>query len=232
MLSKHLLHKEPARVVNSAPSDATARFAAPGDAAIGTPSNPVKITDPRAMRALAHPARLAIMEHLVLEGPATATECAAVAGLSPSACSYHLRALARYGFVAEDRTTAVDGRHRPWRALAVSFDVASPSDHPRAARPAARMLLQAARSRSDQIRAEYEERQAAFPRQWRAAGGWNQDVLHVTAAELDQFHREVVELAGRYRRPNPADRPADAHRVLVVLDLVPWFHPADSKGAE
>jgi DNA-binding transcriptional ArsR family regulator len=219
-------------VVNSTPSDAAAGPADPGHAALGTPGNPAKITDPRAMRALAHPARLAIMERLVLEGPATATECAEVAGLSPSACSYHLRALARYGFVEEDRTTAVDGRHRPWRARAVSFEVASVSDHPRAARPAARMLLQAARSRSDQIRAEYEEREAAFPRQWRAAGGWNQDVLHVTPAELDQFHREMVELAGRYRRPNPADRPADARRVLVVVDLVPWFDPADPKDPQ
>ncbi len=34
-----------------------------------------------------------------------ATECAQVAGLSPSACSYHLRTLARYGFVEEDRAS-------------------------------------------------------------------------------------------------------------------------------
>ncbi|MGH3305919.1 MAG: ArsR/SmtB family transcription factor [Streptosporangiaceae bacterium] len=189
----------------------------------------MKITDPRAMRALAHPARLAIMERLALEGPATATECAEIAGLSPSACSYHLRSLARYGFVEEDRANAADGRHRPWRALAVSFDVASVSDHPRAARTAARLLLQAARSRSDQIRADYEEREAAFPRQWRAAGGWMQDVLHVTPAELEQLRRDVAELSGRYRRLDPADRPSEARRVLVVVDLVPWFDPSITK---
>jgi DNA-binding transcriptional ArsR family regulator len=197
----------------------------------GTPSNPLKITDPRAMRALAHPARLAIMEHLGLEGPATATECAEVAGLSPSACSYHLRALARYGFVEEDREHAADGRHRPWRVRAISFDIASVSDQPRAARPAARLLLQAARSRSDQIRAGYEEREAAFPREWRDAGGWMQDVLHVTPAELEQLRSEVAELTGRHRRLDPADRPADARRVYVVLDLVPWFDPNDAKDA-
>lgn len=201
-------------------------------AAPGTPGNPVKITDPRAMRALAHPARLAIMEHLALEGPATATECAEIAGLSPSACSYHLRALARYGFVEEDRASAADGRHRPWRALAVSYDVASVPDHPRAARPAARLLLGAARARSDQIRADYEEREAAFPREWRAAGGWMQDVLHVTPAELEQLRREVAELSGRYRRLDPAGRPSDARRVLVVLDLVPWFDPSATKDRQ
>jgi DNA-binding transcriptional ArsR family regulator len=213
-------------------ASATASPAADQDSAVpGSPGNPVKITDPRAMRALAHPARLAIMEHLGLEGPATATECAEVAGLSPSACSYHLRALARYGFVEEDREHAVDGRHRPWRVRAISFDIASVSDQPRAARPAARLLLQAARSRSDQIRADYEEREAAFPREWREAGGWMQDVLHVTPAELDRLRSEVAELTGRHRRLDPADRPADARRVYVVLDLVPWFDPSDAKDS-
>jgi Helix-turn-helix domain len=71
----------------------------PSPAAAGTPGNPLLLTNPRIMRALAHPARIVIWQHLGLEGPATATECAAVAGLSPSACSYHLRTLAKYGFV-------------------------------------------------------------------------------------------------------------------------------------
>ncbi len=216
---------------NSSASQTAAPPTDEGRAAPGTPGNPAKITDPRAMRALAHPARLAIMEHLGLEGPATATECAEVARLSPSACSYHLRALAKYGFVEEDRESAADGRHRPWRARAVSFDVASVPDQPRAARPAARLLLQAARSRSDQIRADYEEREAAFPREWREAGGWLQDVLHVTPAELEQLRRDVGDLTDRYRRLDPADRPADTRRVLVVLDLVPWFDPSDAKGS-
>jgi DNA-binding transcriptional ArsR family regulator len=211
------------------PSDAPSPPAGHGDAAPGSPGNPAKITDPRAMRALAHPARLAIMEHLGLEGPATATECAEVAGLSPSACSYHLRALERYGFVEEDREHAADGRHRPWRARAISFDIASVSDQPRTARPAARLLLQAARSRSDQIRADYEQREAAYPREWRDAGGWLQDVLHVTPAELEQLRSQVAELTGRYRRLDVADRPDDARRVFVVLDLVPWFDPSTAK---
>jgi DNA-binding transcriptional ArsR family regulator len=215
---------------SSAPSTAS-RPADQESAAPGTPSNPLKITDPRAMRALAHPARLAIMVRLGLEGPATATECAEVAGLSPSACSYHLRALARYGFVEEDPEHAADGRHRPWRARAISFDIASVSDQPRAARPAARLLLQAARSRGDQIRADYEEREAAFPREWREASGWTQDVLHVTPAELEQLRSEVAELTGRHRRLDPVDRPVDARRVYVVLDLVPWFDPNDAKDS-
>jgi len=78
----------------------------------GMPGNPVKLTDPKMMRALAHPARIAIWTHIAMRGSATATECAEVAGLSPSACSYHLRSLARYGFVEEDRPTAPDNELR------------------------------------------------------------------------------------------------------------------------
>jgi DNA-binding transcriptional ArsR family regulator len=218
-----------AKSTRSDPADRQARRNDAGPGTPGTPRNQVKLTDPRAMRALAHPARIAIMERLALEGPATATECAEVTGLSPSACSYHLRALARYGFVEEDQESAADGRHRPWRPLAVSFDVASVSDQPRAARPAAQLLLQAARLRMDQIRGEYEDREAEFPREWRQAGGWYQDVVHVTPAELEQLRHEVGKLADRYRRLDPADRPAGARRVLSVLQLVPWFDPSDPK---
>ena len=79
----------------------------------GTPGNPVQLTDPKMMRALAHQGRIAIWTYLGLHGPATATECAEIAGLSPSACSYHLRTLARYGFVEEDPASAEE-----WQAAA------------------------------------------------------------------------------------------------------------------
>src|SRR3984957_17015156 len=99
-------------------------------AAAGSPGNPLSLTDPRVMRALAHPARIEIWSHVLLEGPATATECAAVAGLSPSACSYHLRTLAKYGFVEEDPGHSADGRERPWRAAIYSFNVADGTGTP------------------------------------------------------------------------------------------------------
>src|ERR1700751_2647889 len=91
--------------------------------AFGIPGKSIKLTDPETMRALAHPARIALWQHLLLEGPATATECAPVAGLSPSACSYHLRQLARYGFVEQDHAAAANGRERPWRGVVSSTTI-------------------------------------------------------------------------------------------------------------
>lgn len=191
----------------------------------GTPQNPVEISDPRALRALAHPARLAILEHLILDGPATATECAEFAGLSPSACSYHLRALARYGFVDEDPSGGADRRHRPWRARYVAITVATDPRRPEAVRTASQLLVESVRARSDEVRSAYIERESQYPLDWQRAAGNGLDVLHLTPAELEQVRRRIFELLGEYRRFGHVDRPAGARRVQVLLDFTPWFDP-------
>src|SRR5277367_3787539 len=76
------------------------------------------------MRALAHPTRLALLDHLHAAGEATATECSEFVGDSPSSCSYHLRSLANWGFVEEGEHRP--GRERPWRATATRIEF--PSD--------------------------------------------------------------------------------------------------------
>ncbi len=190
----------------------------------GTPENPAKITDPRALRALAHPARIAILQHLALDGPATATECAEIAGLSPSACSYHLRALARYGFVAEERSTAADQRHRPWRALIVAMSFGEDPDLPPATRAASRLAVEALEARIDEIRAEYRDHEAEYPREWGALGS-NQDVLHVTAAELTEVRRRIADILAEYRRLDAKDQPPESRRVHVMAEFLPWFKP-------
>ena len=196
----------------------------PPPATAGTPGNPLLLTDPRMMRALAHPARLVIWQHLGVEGPATATECAAVAGLSPSACSYHLRTLAKYGFVEEDLSRSADGRERPWRATVTSFNVPTGPGTP-AVRDAARLLNTSAQAAADEIREGYRDRQSEYPGDWQSALGTNYDVLHLTPEELDDLRRRLVDLFGEYRRLSRDERPAGARRVLVAADFLPWFPP-------
>jgi DNA-binding transcriptional ArsR family regulator len=212
----------------TAPAAAEAAEAATAEAAAaapGTPENPLRITDPRAMRALAHPARIAILQHLVLDGPATATECAAVAGLSPSACSYHLRALARHGFVAEDPASAADGRHRPWRARVVAITFGQDPGQPDAVRTAGRLLAESLQARVEEIRAQYLDRQSEYPPEWRDAARMSQDVVHVTVDELTAVRAELQAVLARYRRLDPAGRPAGTRRVHALIDVVPWFDP-------
>lgn len=198
----------------------------PGRSEPGSPENPLEISDPRALRALAHPARLSILQHLVLDGPATATECAAVAGLSPSACSYHLRALARYGFVDEDPSGGLDRRHRPWRARVVAITVGSDPSRPEAVRTASRLLAESVRARFDEVRADYLDRESQYPGEWQRAAGSSQVVLHVTPAELEAATAKVQQVLSEYRRLRPEDRPAGARRVHVMLDFTPWFTPS------
>jgi DNA-binding transcriptional ArsR family regulator len=183
----------------------------------GTLANPVKLTDPKMMRALAHPARIAIWMHLGLRGSATATECAEVAGLSPSACSYHLRTLARYGFVEEDRASAADGRERPWRARLLAFSMEERPDTPAAGRVAGRLLVESLRADSEETRARYLDRKSEYPAEWQAASGETFSVANVTAEELDEMR--------------PAERSPGALPVRIMLDLFPWFGPEEANPA-
>jgi DNA-binding transcriptional ArsR family regulator len=191
----------------------------------GSPENPLRLDDPRMMRALAHPARIAILQSLALDGPATATECAAVAGLSPSACSYHLRALARYGLVEEDPGSAPDARYRPWRARVIAMSIKDEPGQPAAVRAAGRLLKESLLASFDELRAQYLDRESRYPAEWRRAAGHSRDVLHVTAAELESLRGQLEGLLAGYRRLDRAARPPGAERVRALFELVPWFDP-------
>lgn len=71
-------------------------------------------SDPERIRALAHPLRLELLDFLADVGEATATECAKHTGETVANCSFHLRLLARYGFI---EPAARRGRERPWRRV-------------------------------------------------------------------------------------------------------------------
>jgi DNA-binding transcriptional ArsR family regulator len=197
----------------------------PAPPAVGTPGNPLRISDPRTLRALAHPARLAILQFLALEGPATATECAAVAGLSPSACSYHLRMLAQHGFVEADVESAADGRHRPWRARIISFSWSDEPGATPAMRLASQMLDETMRAQSEELRGRYLDRRHEYPAPWRRALGSQSDVLHVRPEELTALKERLVEIFGEFRRLGLDDRPPGTGRVYVTLEFLPWFEP-------
>ena len=198
----------------------------------GTLGNPVELTDPRMMRALAHQARIAIWTHLGMHGPATATECAQIAGLSPSACSYHLRTLARYGFVEEDPQSAADGRERPWRARLLAFNMSSGPDAPPATQVASQLLVENMRAAAEEIRVRYLARRSEYPADWQTAAGEVFSVAHVTPDELDRMRSEVLEVMARYIRLDQASRSSGALPVRIMLDLFPWFGPEEVQPGE
>ena len=105
---------------------------------------PRKITDPKAMRAMAHPIRLALLEALTDAGTLTATEAGELVGESPANASFHLRQLAKYGFVEE--AEGGTGRKRPWKLVHLGMSFTDVHDDPETA-TAARGLDRVLRDR-------------------------------------------------------------------------------------
>ena len=75
------------------------------------------LTDPRALRALAHPTRQHILRRLAQEGPATSAMLARELNEDRGATSFHLRQLGAYGFIVVDEERS-EGRRKFWRLVA------------------------------------------------------------------------------------------------------------------
>ena len=106
------------------------------------------VNDPKTLRALTHPVRLALLEALALEGPLTATAAGELIGESPTTCSFHFRQLAKYGFVEEAESGP--GRLRPWKLVNIGMRFTDVSEDPEmsvAAKGFERMVLDRAMSR-------------------------------------------------------------------------------------
>ncbi|BCJ65202.1 ArsR/SmtB family transcription factor [Polymorphospora rubra] len=178
------------------------------------------ISDPKVMRALSHPARLEIMEHLSSTGAdVTATGVAELVGLSPSATSYHLRELAKFGLV-EHAPSRGDARERVWRATMRGWSV--DAGHDAEAQAAEQTLVNVFLERDfgrvrDWVRRSHDE-----PAEWYDAAVIGGPVLLLTADELREVNAKVFELLAPYRRRDrQADPPAGSRRVVVHYATVP-----------
>ena len=181
---------------------------------------PAAILDTAVMRAMAHPARLALLEHLRNGGPATATECAGVVGLSPSATSYHLRALARAGLV-EAAPGRGDGRERLWRITAGRYAVTGVADLAPEGREALRALMESLLA-WDEVRVRrYLSQLDAEPPEWQDAALFMDSTLQVTAEELTALSQAVSELLEPYRKDRRADLPPGTRPVSVAIRALP-----------
>ena len=155
-----------------------------------------KITDARTLRALAHPVRIALVEELALGGAMTATQVGERIGESATTCSFHLRQLAKYGFVEEAGGGV--GRSRPWRltSAGMSFSPGGDTEAEVASDLVTRMFRERQFGRYDTWRST----KALYPLPWRQAAVDGQYLFYLTAPELDQFSTEVHELLMRWDR--------------------------------
>ncbi|HKO28428.1 MAG TPA: helix-turn-helix domain-containing protein [Solirubrobacteraceae bacterium] len=183
-----------------------------------------ELTDPRAMRAMTHPVRLALLEALAMEGPLTATRAAEVIGESPTTCSFHFRQLAKYGFVEQAATGP--GRMRSWRLTQVGTRFTDVHEDPET-QIAARALSRTLRERSfARLQAYFEER-SSYPVPWQQVTGSSEFTLHVTPAELRAVDEEITAILRRYadRIADPGRRPPDSLPIEVLLFAYPAAPP-------
>jgi hypothetical protein len=170
-----------------------------------------------------------MLQHLTVHGSATSATLARALGLNTGATSYHLRELARYGFVEEvDRPAEAGGhgRERWWRAV--------PGDRrfPPRSRQSAEMRLVMDELNHHAYAADlelFEQMQVQAQRQLRTRGAdgevgeadpwvdafpYSRGSIRLTLPELRAFFEEYIALLNRYKRPE-ADTPPGARTVLT-----------------
>ena len=190
----------------------------------------MEITDPKAIRALAHAARLEVISELYsTQVSRTATELAAQTGLTPSAMSYHLRALQKWGIVAP-APTAGDARERRWKAAGTDFAINSggeagqPRHRPRTGcLPPPRRRL-----RQDPGRAPPCGAPAEAPTAVLLAS----DLLYLTREQQADLNRRLFALLSEYELEDPHRIPDGAERMAAMWSLIPDDRTVAGTGPE
>jgi predicted transcriptional regulator len=217
-----------------------ARYGAPG-ADQGTGPAPdgddgVTLTDATAMRALAHPLRMALLELFSVRQTLTATQASEALGESPANCAFHLRTLAKYGFVRE--AGGGRGRERPWTLASRRMRVTTNQPDPQAALAAdelSRLWFDRWVERTKRLLGSGD----GLPG-WEEASGSTGRHVFMTAEESARLRDEMSRMLDRYedRLTDPALRPAGALPVEWTIFTAPWpeapapDHPGPAAGPD
>jgi predicted ArsR family transcriptional regulator len=179
------------------------------------PRPTTELTDARAMRAYAHPTRLALVSLLRREGPKTATQAAQAIGESVASCSFHLRQLAKYGLI--EQVPGEHGREKPWRSAALSTSWRNDSPDPDTAAAAAHLdavILDRYHERARDWLTRREHESMA----WRRAADNSDYVLYLTPAELRKLTEQIRETMAPYqeRLTDASQRPKGSRPVTLI----------------
>ena len=191
---------------------------------MGTSSDrPLELTDPRQMRALAHPLRLRLLGLLRMDGPATASTLAQDVGESPALVSYHLRTLGRHGFVHEDPELARDRRERWWRAShpGMTWEPVRFLDTPERAAAANALLSEIAERYAEASRAWLADAQT-WSEAWVEAADMSDWRLRLTPAQTLRMREELTDVIERFESLPAED---DSEQVRTIVQVLPHRRP-------
>ena len=182
----------------------------------------LELTDATAMRGLAHPVRLAILDRLQRHGPATATQLSPHVGATPSVTSWHLRHLARFGLV-RDAEPVGDRRQRRWEAVARGYRFGLPTDEAdQDGVAAARVLSQTMFERYADLPARWwAQTEPHLEFRWRRQAGLSNTRVVVTDDELADITDRIEKVLAPYVTRDPADRPEGSRGVRLLRYVLP-----------
>jgi DNA-binding transcriptional ArsR family regulator len=172
-----------------------------------------RITNARRVRALAHPLRLELLD-MLRDGELTASECAERTGESPASCSFHLRTLAKYGYIERGDQR---GREKPWRLVSRSRELRPDYDDPASVRAVGAMATVALDQQIAHVRALID-RLADEPSVWVDSSTITSSALWATREELAEISDTLQHIADRFhgRNEDPRLRPIDARPIRVL----------------
>lgn len=179
-------------------------------------NQPSPRTDPKALRALAHPLRWKLIDIIGAEQSATATRCAELTGESVANCSYHLNTLARYGYI--EAGAGGTGREKPWR-MAGHEQRLSGEGFGLPGQLAAEAATEVFLDHELQRAKEWTRRASREPQAWQRAAAISGTSFAATAEEFAELTREIEQLARRFRE-RVTDRsaiPAGAREVRIFF---------------
>jgi DNA-binding transcriptional ArsR family regulator len=192
----------------------------------------VELTDAKAIRAIAHPARLIVIDALYDQGlELTATQAAQLAGTSPSAMSYHLRALERYGMVRRADPTG-DARERPWVRAAKDIRVKPPPPtSTRAVALATGAVLSTAIDVTRQrLVSALERGQTEHRHPLDKVARFGTTTVLVTADEAESLFEQINELLEPLRIENRSTAAEGSAKLMVVVAAAPETEPNGHDG--
>lgn len=165
-----------------------------------------------------HEVRTHLLELLAEVGAVTATEAASRLGYSSGLCSFHLRQLARHGYIEEAPRSG--GRARPWRLK---------TQAPAAARPDGDQFGDLARGLEDESWQRWLTQRDEAPSDWRHDEAFSA-VAYLTPEEMSRVANVIRRALAPYqdREQRPLARPDGARPVALITRLFPLLpHATD-----
>lgn len=179
------------------------------------------VPDPSALKALAHADRLRILGILRFDGPSTATALARRLGLNSGATSYHLRQLARHGFIAQvpDRGNR---RERWWQVRQGAAEGDPAALEGAALEEAGLAMIQAVLSQHATLMRQALEAFPTLPPEWRQASNVSDYVMAMTSEQAQALKdRLTAELWDEVRKAPPEASGPGQRRFMVMLHAFP-----------